>query len=78
MTDTASEIFGKEKPWVTSDVLDLCHERRDSKKGRYAEEGSREYREANKRVKKALKKARGLDRYSVQGDWCLPQQTTTR
>ena len=36
VTDAASEILGKErrrkKPWVTKDVLDLCDERRDSKK----------------------------------------------
>ena len=45
-------------PWVTRDVLDLCDERRDLKKRRYEEEGAKEYRKANKRVQKALKKAK--------------------
>ena len=54
VTDTASEILGKErrrkKPWVTKDVLDLCDERRDLKKKRYEAEGAKEYREANRRI----------------------------
>ena len=62
VTDAASEILGKErqrkKPWVTKDVLDLCDERRDLKKKRYEAEGSKEYREANRRVQKAVKKAK--------------------
>ena len=62
VTDAASEILGKErrrkKPWVTKDVLDLCDERRDLKKKRYEAEGAKEYREANKRVQKAVKKAK--------------------
>ena len=62
MTDAASEILGKErrrkKPWVTKDVLDLCDERRDLKKKRYEAEGAKEYREANRRVQKAVKKAK--------------------
>ena len=62
VTDAASEILGKErrrkKPWVTKDVLDLCDERRDLKKKRYEAEGAKEYREANGRVQKAVKKAK--------------------
>ena len=62
VTDAASEILGKErrrkKPWVTKDVLDLCDERRDLKKKRYEAEGAREYREANRRIQKAVKKAK--------------------
>ena len=62
VTDAAIEILGKEhrrkKPWVTKDVLDLCDERRDSKKKRYEAEGAKEYREANRRVQKAGKKAK--------------------
>ena len=60
VTDAASEILGQEcrrkKPWVTKDVLDLCDERRDLKK-RY-EAGAKEYREANRRIQKAAKKAK--------------------
>ena len=62
VTDAASEILGKErrrkKPWVTKDVLDLCDERRDLKKKRYEAEGAKEYREANRRIQKAAKKAK--------------------
>ena len=62
VTDAASEILGKErrrkKPWVTKDVLDLCDERRDLKKKRYEAEGAKEYREANRRIQKVVKKAK--------------------
>ena len=63
VTDAASEILGKgrrrKKPWVTKDVLDLCDERRDLKnKKRYEAEGTKEYREANRRIEKAVKKAK--------------------
>ena len=62
VTDAASEILGKErrrkKPWVTKDVLDLCDERRDLKKKRCEAEGAKEYREANRRIQKAVKKAK--------------------
>ena len=72
VTDAACEILGKErrrkKPWVTKDVLDLCDERRDLKKKRYEAEGAKEYREANKRIQKAVKSKGGLDRCSVRGD----------
>ena len=48
VTDTASEILGKErsrkKLWVTRDVLDLCDERRNLKKNRYEAEGAKEYK----------------------------------
>ena len=62
VTDAASEILGKErcrkKPWVTKDILDLCDERRDLKKKRFEAEGAKEYREANRRIQKAVKKAK--------------------
>ena len=62
VTDAASEILGNErrrkKPWVTKDVLDLCDERRDLKKKRYKAEGAKEYREANRMIQKAVKKAK--------------------
>ena len=62
VTDAASEKLGKERrrenPWVTKDVLDRCDERRDLKKKRYEAEGAKEYREANRRVQKAVKKAK--------------------
>ena len=62
VTDAASEILGKERrrkmPWVTKVVLDLCDERRDLKKKRYDTEGAKEYREANRRIQNAVKKAK--------------------
>ena len=62
VTDAAYEILGKEcrkkKPWVTKNVLDLCDERRDLKKKRYEAEGAKEYREANRRIQKAVKKTK--------------------
>ena len=63
VTDAASEILGKgrrrTKPWVTKDVLDLCDERRDLKnKKRYEAEKAKEYRNANRRIEKAVKKAK--------------------
>ena len=42
----------------TKRVLDLCDERRDLKKKRYEAEGAKEYREANRRNQKAVKKAK--------------------
>ena len=76
VTDAASEILGKErrrkKPWVTKDVLDLCDERRDLKKKRYEAEGAKEYRQANRGIQKAVKKAKedwiGAQSPSVRGD----------
>ena len=75
VTDVASEILGKErrrkKPWVTKDVLDLCDERRDLTKKRYEAEGAKEYREANRRVQKAVKKAKE-DIYNIAESVFLP------
>ena len=84
MTDAASEILGKErrrkKPWVTKDVLDLCDERRDLKKKRYEAEGAKEYREAKRRVQKAVKKAKedwiGAQREEIET--CLNKKNSKR
>ena len=61
-TDAASEILGKErhrkKLWVTRDVLDLCDKWKDLNKKRYKGKGAKEYRKANKRSQKAVKKAK--------------------
>ena len=62
VTDAASEILEKErrrkKPWVTKDVLHFCDERRDLKKKRYEAKGAKEYKEANRRIQEAVKKAK--------------------
>ena len=46
-------------------MIDLCDERRDLKKKRYEAEGAKEYKEANRRIQKAVKKAKE-DRISAQ------------
>ena len=60
--DASSEIPGKErrrkKQYVIKDVLDLCDERRGLKRKRYEAEGAKEYRETNRRIQKAVKKAK--------------------
>ena len=62
VADAVSEILGKgrsrKKPMVSKDVLDLCEERRDFKKKQYEVEGAKENREANRRIQKAVKKAK--------------------
>ena len=62
VTDAASEILGKERhrknPWVAKDVLDLCNERRDLNKKRYEADGAKVYGEVNRRIQKAVKKAK--------------------
>ena len=60
MIDATSEIlvneYHRKKPWVAKDVLDLCDERRDLKKKQYEAEKAKEFREAYKRIQKAVKK----------------------
>ena len=84
VTDAASEILGKErrrkKPWITKDVLDLCDERRALKKKRYEAEGAKEYREANRRVQKAVKKTKEdwIGAQCEEIETCLKKKTTAR
>ena len=60
--ETASEILGKhrqkKKTWVTAEILDLCNKRRELRKKRFEPEGSEKYKEANKNIKRCLKKAK--------------------
>ncbi|XP_071487324.1 uncharacterized protein [Diadema antillarum] len=63
VTETANEVLGKKrttkKPWVTPDLLKLCDERRDLKQSKYgSDEGADKYRQADKRVKKSMLKAK--------------------
>ena len=84
VTDAASEILGKErrrkKPRVTRDVLDLCDDRRSLKKKRYEAEGAKEYREANKRIQKAVKKAKDdwIGAQCEEIETCLNKTKTKR
>ena len=71
MTETASEILGnrlqKKKPWVTTDILDLCDQRRELRRKRFEPEESVKYKEVNNNIKRCMKKAKKkLDRRTVQ------------
>ena len=64
VTDTAHEILGKyrpvKKPWVTTDILDLCAKRRKlkNKKNNKDKDGMAQYRAVNLEIKKGMKKAK--------------------
>ena len=83
VTDAASGIRGKERrrktPCVTKDVLDLCDQRRGLKKKRYKAEEAKEYREANRRVQKAVKKAKRdwIGAHCEEIETCLNKTTAT-
>ena len=84
VTDAASDKLGKERrrkrPWVTKDVLVLCDERRDLMKKRYEAKWAKEYREANRRIQKAVKKAKE-DRIGAQCEeieTCLNKNNSKR
>ena len=61
VTETAIEIFGKhrqkKKPWVTTEILDLCDRRRELRKKRFEPKGSEKYKEMNNNIKRYMKKA---------------------
>ena len=67
VTETASEILGKHrqkkkkkqtKNWITAEILDLCHKRRELKKRRFEPEGSEKYKEVTINIKRCTKKAK--------------------
>ena len=59
VTDAASEIHGKEHRRKSRGSPEIfCDERRDLKKKWYEVEGAKEYRKANKRIPKTVKKAK--------------------
>ncbi len=62
VTETANEILGKhrriKKPWVTSDILDLCDKRRELKKKKGDTEGRERYKKVNTEIRNILKKAK--------------------
>ena len=71
-------VAGK-KPWITKDVLDLCGERRDLKKKRYEAEGAKEYREANRTIQKAVKKAKDWIGFQCEEiETCLNKNNSER
>ena len=64
VTDTANENLGKycpiKKPWVTTDILDLCAKLRNvkNKKNNKDRDGMAQYRAVNQKIKKGMKKAK--------------------
>ena len=61
--ETAAEILGKKinkkKPWITTDIFNLCDKRRDLKsKKKSCLEAKKEYSHINKRVKKEMNSAK--------------------
>ena len=64
VTDTANEILGKyrtvKKPWVTTNILDLCAERRQlkNKKNNKDRDGMAQYGTVNQQIKKGMKRAK--------------------
>ena len=54
VTETAIEILckhsQKKKPWITTNILDLCDKRRKLRKKRFKPEGSEKYKEVNNNI----------------------------
>ncbi|XP_071500074.1 uncharacterized protein [Diadema antillarum] len=60
---TADEVLGKQqkrsKPWVTTEVLDLCDKRRELRHAKHTSHEARiQYREMNREVRKKVKAAK--------------------
>ena len=64
VTDKANEILSKyrpvKKPWVTTDILDLCAKRRKlkNKNNNKDRDGMAQYRAVNQEIKKGMKRQR--------------------
>ena len=62
VTDTEAELLGKQrrkrKPWVTTEILDLCDQRRDLKKKRGEPEGAKDYREIKRKIRTEMNTAK--------------------
>ena len=60
VTETACEILGKhrqkKKPWITTEILDLCDKRRKLRNKRFDLEESEKYKKVNN-IKRCMKKA---------------------
>ena len=69
VTETASKILSKHqkknKPWVTTEILELCDRRRELRKKRFEPEGSEKYKAVNIKVEVHEKGKRKLDRRTV-------------
>ena len=60
VTDTAAELLGKRKPWVTPEILDPCDQRRDLKKKRGESEEAKDYREIERKIRTEVKMAKAI------------------
>ena len=62
VTDTAAELFGKQrrkrKPWVTPEILDRYDQRRYMKKTRGEPEGAKDYKEIKRKIKTEMRMAK--------------------
>ena len=62
MPDAVSVILGKhrhkKKPWLTTELLDICHKRKVLKRGKNSPGGTDKYREINKEIRKGTKEAK--------------------
>ena len=62
VSDTAVELLGKQrrkrKPWVTTEILDLCDQRRDLKKKRGEPEEAKYYREIKRKIRTEMMMAK--------------------
>ena len=59
MTETAGEVLGthrgEKRPWITSEIVDLC-DRRELEKKRFEPEGTENYRQVNSNIKRCMKR----------------------
>ena len=86
VTDTANEILGKyrpvKKPWVTTDILDLCAKRRmlKNKKNNKDRDGMAQYRSVNQEIKKGMTKTKEnwIGDYCQNIDDCLKKNNSKK
>ena len=67
VTKTASKIIDKRrqkrKPWITTDILDLCNKRREPRKKRFEPGGSEKYEEVNSNIRRCVEKKKAKENW---------------
>ena len=62
MLETKNQVLvqdcSKKKPWITTDILDLCDERGKWKKYNKDVEGAEQYRKINSKIKKKIRQTK--------------------
>ena len=53
-----ANIIRRKKPWITTEILDLCDKRRELRKKRFEPEQFEKYKEVNINIKRCMKKAK--------------------